>query len=190
MKLGYLFVSASVVLGLASLACSSGDDDINMGSDGGSGTAGTKAQAGSDTGTAGDKPTGGSSNGGSASGGKTSGGDASGGVSTGGGGASGGVSTVGGDASGGSLSLGGEPGGGTCDQDTDCVACEYPTAPTSAQECYCIGYCSPPPMSKATCSANQAEFEKTCANVVLPCPAIKCLPPPQPVCSNHMCVAK
>jgi hypothetical protein len=45
-------------------------------------------------------------------------------------------------------------------------------------------------MSKSDCSANQAQFEKVCADVHLPCPAIKCLPPPPVGCTNHMCVNK
>jgi hypothetical protein len=189
MKIRDLFASASVVLGLASLACSSGHDDIVMGSDSGGSSAGTKGQGGF-----GDKANGGSSSGGSSSGGSaSSGGKASGGE------ASGGLSTVGGEASGGSLTIGGKPSGGsagapstTCDQNTDCVMCAYPTAPVNAQECYCINYCGPTPMSKAECSANQAQFDKICANVHLPCPAnlIQCLPPPEPVCTSHMCVAK
>jgi hypothetical protein len=198
MKLLYLMASASVVLGLAPLACSSSNDDIMMGSDGGSSSAGTKAQGGVSTGTAGDKPYGGSSSsGGSASSGgfTSSAGNGSGGSSSTSGDGSGGSLTVGGDGSGGSTggtSSGGSAGApsSTCDQDTDCEACYYPKAPASTQECYCVDNCSPPPMSKSDCAANQAEFEKVCANVVLPCPAIKCVPPPPVGCSNHMCVTK
>ena len=66
-----------------------------------------------------------------------------------------------------------------------------PTAPANAQACYCINNCGPTPMSKAECSANQAQFDKICAKVALPCPAnlIQCLPPPQPLYTSHMCVA-
>ena len=184
MKLPYLIASASVVLGLASLACSSANDDIIMGGDAGSSSAGTKGQGGSGTGTGGSKANGGtsgggsSSNGGQAGGGSSSGGSSTGGGATGGGGA-GGVSS-GGSAGGPSIS---------CDDDSDCVACAYATAPVSAQDCYCPN-CGNTPMSKTGCSANEAQFQKVCADVHLLCPAIKCLPPPAPACKNHMCAAK
>ncbi len=176
MKFRYLFAAASVAFGLPSLGCSSGDDSINMGSDGGGSSAGTKANGGSDTGIGGDKPIGGGGSSGSSNGGKGGGGSASGGGSI----------SSGGDASSGDA---GAP-SATCEQDADCVGCGYPTAPASDQECYCVTYCAPTPMSKTQCSANQAQFEKVCANVHFPCPAIKCLPTPDPICSSHMCVAK
>jgi hypothetical protein len=200
MRLVYILASASLVLGLAPLACSSVDDSINMGSDSGGASAGSKAQGGS--GIGGDKVAGGSSSGGSSSSGSASGGSASNGGKASGGGMNGGSSSggseaVGGEASGGTSSVGGEASGGsagapssTCDQNTDCVACGYPTAPATAQQCYCVTFCDPNPMSKTECSANQAKFEKVCANVHLPCPAIKCVPPPEPVCTNHVCAEK
>ena len=182
MKFRYLLAAVSVAFGLRSLACSSGDDFINMGSDGGGSSAGTKAHGGSDTGIGGDKPIGGGSSGGSSNGGKGGGGTASGGSASGGGS----TSSMGGDGSSGDA---GAP-SVTCEQDADCVGCGYPTAPANDQECYCVTYCAPTSMSKTQCSANQAQFEKVCADVHFPCPAIKCLPTPDPMCSSHMCVAK
>ena len=173
MKLHYLAASASVLFGLASFACSAPDDDIVMGSDSG-GSAGSHASGGSGSASGGSSSGGTSSNGGEPSAGAATGGSASGGAATGGaasGGAAGGPST-------------------SCEQDTDCTPCSYPTAPATAQQCYCITGCEPAALSKTQCSANQKEFEKVCANVHLPCPAIKCLPPADPVCKSHMCAAK
>ncbi len=188
MKLHYLAASASVLFGLASFACSAPDDDIVMGSDSG-GSAGSHASGGSGS------ASGGKSSGGSSSGGTSSnGGEPSAGAAT-GGSASGGAAT-GGAASGGAATGGAASGGAaggpstSCEQDTDCTPCSYPTAPATAQQCYCITGCEPAALSKTQCSANQKEFEKVCANVHLPCPAIKCLPPADPVCKSHMCAAK
>jgi hypothetical protein len=199
MNLHSLAASSFVLVGLAALACSSGNDDIMMGSDSASSSAGDKPIGGSGV------ATGGSKAGGSSSGGTTTGGSSSGGTTTGAG------ETSGGDSSGGSVTLGGTAGGGAsnggtsaggtsnggstgnpaspCEQDSDCVSCSYGHAPTSAQECYCVT-CQSTPMTQEQCAANSTQFSEVCANVALPCPAIKCLPPPEPACVNHSCVAQ
>lgn len=84
MKLQYLTASAFVLLGLASLACSSGDDDIFMGGDGG-GSGGTESSgAGTASSTAGSKTGGTGSGGGSSTAGTGQGGGSSAGTASGG----------------------------------------------------------------------------------------------------------
>jgi hypothetical protein len=46
------------------------------------------------------------------------------------------------------------------------------------------------PMTKTQCDANKEAWMTVCANVALPCPAIKCIAPPDVACVNHQCVAK
>jgi len=98
---------------------------------------------------------------------------------------------MGGGTGGSSAGAAGSSGGGgraaTCRQDSDCVACAYPTAPHSPVDCYCAT-CNDVPLAKDTCDANRAEFEKVC-KVPMVCPAIACVKPPDPVCDKNMCVA-
>jgi hypothetical protein len=98
-----------------------------------------------------------------------------------------GGSTAGGSAAGGSTAGTAGKASTTCDRDSDCIACAYDKAPATKTECYCVT-CASTALSKAQCSANQAQFEKICADVVLPCPAIRCLPPADPVCESNLCV--
>jgi hypothetical protein len=147
------------------------------GTDGTSGaTSGGESAAGS-----GGRASAGSASGGSASAGTASGGSASGGTAS-GGSASGGVSS-GGASSGGAS---GDP--LACKEDTDCVACRYPTAPQTKADCYCAS-CAGAPLSKTACAANQAAWEKSCAATPIPCPAIACIQPPVPQCRSNMCGA-
>jgi hypothetical protein len=159
---------------------------------GGSSFEGAEGAAGMASGgeSAAGKASGGSANGGSTSGGTASSGSSSGGNSSGGtnrgGNSSGGVSTggvsVGGTSAGGS---GGSP--AACNEDTDCAACRYATAPKTAIDCYCPS-CGQTPLPKSTCTANQTAWEKQCSATPLPCPAIACVEPPVPQCKSHMCV--
>ena len=192
MKLRLVSASVCALFAHVALACSSGGGDIMMGSDNGGGSAGSKASGGESTGTAGDKPIGGNGSGGSSSGGEPTSGSANGGSggessagSSNGGSANGGAST-GGSSAGGAPSGGAGGGASTCQQDSDCVACAYDKAPANAQQCYCLT-CTNAALSKTQCSANQAQFEKVCGNVVMQCPAIKCLPPFPVACQNHQC---
>jgi hypothetical protein len=160
--------------------------------EGAEGGGGSHATAGTSSG--GDS-TAGSSSAGKTGGGESDGGSSSGGVSNGGSATAGaGGTTTAGSATGGSSTGGSNGGAGgsaamSCEQDTDCMACAYPTAPQTTGDCYCAS-CASKPMSKASCMANQAQHAKVCGNVHLPCPAIACVLPPEPVCRSHMCVAK
>jgi hypothetical protein len=149
---------------------------------------------GSDAG-GGSSATAGTSSGGDSTAGSSSAGETGGGASSGGSANAGtsGTATAG-SASGGGSSGGNSSGGAggtamSCDQDSDCMACAYPTAPQTTGDCYCAT-CASKPMSKASCMENQAQYAKVCGNVHLPCPAIACVLPPEPVCRSHMCVAK
>lgn len=173
-----------------------------MGSDGGSSSGGDKPFAGSSSNSAGDRPIAGSESGGSANGGQAAGGSASGGSANAGaasagtasGGQAGAGTSAGGTTSGGSGGStvgngGSSTSAGNCQQDSDCIMCPYDKSPAEAKACYCLT-CSDTPMSKAQCDQNHAAWDKVCENVALPCPAIKCLPPPEVSCVNHECVAK
>ncbi len=200
MKLHSLTASVGILLGLASVAaCSGASDDIIMGSDGGgSSSAGTKTSGGAETTTGGHESPGGHSSAGSSSGGEVSGGQAGSGEAGGGssnGGSSNGGSATGGGSSGG-MSAGGVSNGGSggapataCEQDEDCTNCDHPTAPATAQQCYCV-LCPSTPMSKSQCAANVTQYGKICAALPMACPAVKCAPLPPPVCKNNQCVAK
>jgi hypothetical protein len=203
MKLLHFSASICAALALVSVACSSTTDDIMMGSDQGGSSAGDKPYAGSSNNSAGDRPIGGSgstgggneSNGGEPNGGANqagnpaTGGRSSGGASVGGGAAGGrGGSTSGGGST--STGNGGASSSGACQVDTDCVSCAYTKAPADTKACYCVG-CDDMPMTKTQCDANQEAWLNVCANVALPCPAIKCIAPPDVACVNHQCaVAK
>lgn len=208
MKLLNFSASICAALTLVSVACSSTTSDIMMGSDQGGSSAGDKPYAGSGNNSAGDRPIGGSSsasggnesNGGEPTGGGTTsagnpatGGHTTGGASVGGGASSGGASGGHGgstSAGGGTTSAGGGSSStGVCQADTDCVSCEYNKSPADAKACYCVG-CDNLPMTKTQCDANQQAWLNACANVALPCPAIKCITPPDVACVNHQCVAK
>ena len=119
--------------------------------------------------------------------GKSPGGGRSGAGSSSGGSDEGGGATAGGTNAGGSTAGSAGKPSTTCDRDADCVTCAYDKAPATKTECYCVT-CASTAMSKAQCAANQAHFEKICADVVLPCPAIRCLPPADPVCESNMCL--
>jgi hypothetical protein len=156
---------------------SGGDDDTAAGSgniSGGSATAGT-SNAGT---TSGAGRGGGTSNGGAASGGASSAGATSGGVSSAG---------RAGSATGGAPSGGSSGNSLACDSDTDCAACQYPTAPKSVMDCYCPS-CGQTPLSKSACTANQTAWQKQCSQVPIACPGIACGEPPIPQCKSHMCV--
>lgn len=192
MKLRHVTASVSIFGALVTLACSP-DDSIIMGGDSG-GSGGTKSSAGAPNGSAGDRPLGGGNSGGTASGGAEPNGDAGAGETSAGSAAGGGSqagsenggSSSGGSSSGGSSSEGGAP-ASACSQDDDCVSCEYPSAPANAQQCYCRA-CANTAMTVQQCEANQAQYQAVCANVILPCPAVKCLPPPPAACQGKQCV--
>jgi hypothetical protein len=161
-------------------ATSGGDDSAGNGGNtsAGSATAGkSSAGASSDAGSSSSAGAsrGGTSNGGAETGGASSAGATSGGVSSAG-------SATGGAPSGGS---GGNP--LACDNDTDCAACRYATAPKTAMDCYCPS-CGQTPLSKSACTANQAAWQKQCSQAPMVCPAIACVEPPIPQCKSHMCV--
>ena len=144
------------------------------------GSGGSKATAGSSSGGENTAGSSGTTNAGSSSGGSSSAGS--------GGNATGGSSGRGGSATDGGMSSGGAP-TTRCETSSDCVDCAYPTAPQTAEQCYCA-ICAATPMTQSMCAANQATFAKVCADVHRPCPAIACVLPPEPVCRSHTCEAK
>lgn len=166
MKLQYLTASALVLLSLTSLACSSGDDDIFMGGDGGSGGTKDASDAGTGSSTAGSE-TGGTGSGGSSS----SSGTGQGGGSTGGTGS-------GGDTSGGTGSGGGsgyEPCAGKACGDL-CSACDPKDgnciAPAVEMTCTATGECSigRPACTIPTCEGDQTYHAPGCNSLARPNP--------------------
>jgi hypothetical protein len=171
MKLQFLTASAFVLLSLASLACSSGDDDIFMGGDGAGGTSGgTKDPGSAGTGSS----TAGAKNGGTGSGGSSS----SAGTGTGGGSSAG--TGSGGDSSG---SGGTGSGGGTgydpcagkacgdlcspCDpKDGSCFA------PAVEMTCTATGQCSVgrPACTIPSCEGEQKYYAPGCDAQARPVP--------------------
>jgi hypothetical protein len=171
MKLQYLTASACVLLGLASLACSSGDDDIFMGGDGAGGSsAGTNdpGVAGTGSSTAGSKNGGTGSGGGSSSAGTGSGGDDPGGGTGSGGGSSAGTGS-------GGTSGGYEPCAGKACGDV-CTPCD-PSDPncfalTVEMTCTATGQCSVgrPACTIPMCEGDQKYHAPGCGGEVQPNP--------------------
>ena len=171
MKLQYL-TACAFVLGLTSLACSPGDDDIFMGGDGAGGSsAGSNdpGGAGTGSGTAGSKNGGTGSGGGSSSAGTGSGGeDPSGGTGSGGG-------PSGGTGSGGTGSGGYEPCAGKACGDV-CTPCDpkEPNCVAIAVEmtCTATGQCSigRPACTVPTCEGDQKYYAPGCDAVARPNP--------------------
>jgi hypothetical protein len=75
----------------------------------------------------------------------------------------------------------------SCNADMDCTSCAYPTAPMKEGDCYCVT-CADTPMNVNSCDDNRKLWEEHCANQMMPCPAVKCLPSVPPSCSKGRCV--
>ena len=71
----------------------------------------------------------------------------------------------------------------TCSANADCTLTFYPTAVTSAADCYCPG--CPSPALVGTASANQASWTLYCSAThgIDVCPARPCAPPPPAACT-------
>ena len=93
-----------------------------------------------------------------------------------------------GGASNGGASSGGTAAATYCMASTDCVDCAYPTAPQTSADCYCA-VCAITPLSKTACTSNQAAWQAVCSGTPRACPAIACVPPAAPVCTNNVCTA-
>jgi hypothetical protein len=167
MKLLLLSKVPGLALGAVLLvACGGSSSTDGSGAAAGMGSGG-EAAAGSSAG--------GASNGGASAGGVSNGGASNGGASNGG-------------ANNGGTSNGGTSSGNQCTTVSDCTACAYPTAPQKPADCYCAS-CATTVLSKTTCSANQAAWTAQCSAMPRPCPAIACIAPPIPSCTDQMCVA-
>ena len=69
----------------------------------------------------------------------------------------------------------------TCAADGDCTMCAYPTAPATADDCYCPE-CPSTAMTDAACTFNAAAWQTVCADVPVMCPDVACQEPPPAVC--------
>ncbi len=69
----------------------------------------------------------------------------------------------------------------TCEADGDCAMCAFPTAPASADDCYCP-LCPDDPMTAAQCEFNTSAWKTVCADVPIMCPDVACQEPPPAVC--------
>ncbi|MDX2051517.1 MAG: hypothetical protein SFV15_03940 [Polyangiaceae bacterium] len=107
---------------------------------------------------------------------------------------SGGVSAIGGAGNGGRPGVGGsQPGGGappvnSCNNEADCTACLYPTAPKTHDECYCPT-CASTPLSRALCDYNENAFKAQQCDTSM-CPLAPCAVPEPVGCDNQKCVFK
>jgi formylglycine-generating enzyme len=77
-----------------------------------------------------------------------------------------------------------------CETVDDCMFCQFPSAPTGTEQCYCHTGCpTPTAMSKHDCAMNARAWIDYCAEVPMSCPTTRCSPLWPLACHHGGCVA-
>jgi hypothetical protein len=75
-----------------------------------------------------------------------------------------------------------------CAADADCTMTQFNRPVSSAADCYCA-FCPNAALTVTQAEANVTAYQRYCRDYRTRCPVPRCIVPPTPRCTNHVCVA-